>query len=374
MFNSYFDNGATSFPKPTAVAEYITRYLTECGGTYGRSSYGRTVEATSGVEQCRDLLATSLGLPNANGLVLTSGATFGANMVLKGIGFKSGRVLVSPLEHNAVMRPLEQLCKASNTRLKWEVLPHFSDGIVDVEALRAINLSDVKLVIVNHASNVNGAIQPIEAIKKALGGVALMVDVSQSLGHIEVEAARWGLDYLFFTGHKGLYGPSGTGGVYIKEPQTVSPLVTGGTGSNSHSYDMPTTMPDIFEAGTPNIVGFYGLLGALENRPLKGHTPLDFKNFLSEIKTIPNITIYCANSYSNQIELFSVSSKTKKPSTIAFELLHGFGIETRSGLHCSPLAHRSLGTFSDGTLRISLSAYHTPSDLEQMLNALKEVL
>ena len=272
--NRYFDNAATSFPKPAAVGEAVLRYLNEVGGPYGRSSYPRALEVSRTIEALRDRLAASFGLARAETLVFMPNATTAINTVLHGLLRGGGRVLTSPLEHNAVMRPLAAL--AARSGVTFGVLPAHPDGKVDVARLAEALTPDVSLVVVNHQSNVNGLIQPLPEIREALGAVPLLVDASQSAGSIPIRFDAWRLDYLAFTGHKGLLGPTVTSGLCLRDPAALEPLIQGGTGSTSASYDMPDFAPDRFEAGTGNLAGLFGLLAALDHRPAPQHSRQDF--------------------------------------------------------------------------------------------------
>lgn len=372
--NTYFDNASTSFPKPAEVAQQITLYLNTIGGTYGRAAYGRIVTATSLVEQCRDLLAGMLGTKTAHQVAFCTNATTGANVVLKGCGLKASHtVLVSAMEHNAVMRPLHFLSEQSGTLKQYKVLPALPDGTVDLDKLYKQDTAGVHTLVVNHVSNVNGMIQPMNEISAWAREkeIRLVVDASQSLGQVPVEADRWQAAHILFTGHKALLGPTGIGGFWGR---TLVPLVHGGTGSNSDRYDMPEVTPDMYEAGTPNITGIVGLLAALKHRPLPLHTPGDLLDCMNEIEQIPGITLYRANNPASQSELFSFTHQQLTPSALANKLYERHKIEIRSGLHCAPLAHRTLGTFPSGTVRIALSPYHTPHDLVYLIKAIRDVV
>jgi cysteine desulfurase family protein len=374
MHNTYFDNAATSFPKPPQVAEAISRYLNQEGGTYGRAAYERVRNATMQVEDCRDALAHLLGVQNAENIVFTANSTTALNAILFGLNLPKGtRVLVSPLEHNAVMRPLWHLQQTVGIEVK--TLPAGIDVSIDVDALEQMPSDECDLLVINHISNVNGVIQPIGEICRLAQakGWKTVLDASQSLGEIAVNADEWGIDFMAFTGHKGLLGPTGTGGFYAKNPSLLQPTIFGGTGSLSESYDMPDELPDRFQPGTPNIAGIVGLLAALENRPIPQHTHNDFLDCLNAIALLPGIHLYKANHPEQQGELFSLTHESLSTGELAQRLYDRHGIETRSGLHCSPLAHRTLGTFPSGTVRLSLSPYHTPADLEFLLKALTDV-
>ncbi len=369
--NRYYDNAATSFPKPPSVGAALVRYLNEIGGPYGRSAYPRAVEVSRTIEDLRDRLAAVLGTRHSEGVVFTPNATTAINIVLQGLLKGGGRVLISPLEHNAVTRPLAALVAARG--VVYELLPHFADGRVDVERINTRLTPDTRLVVVSHQSNVNGVIQPINLIKHVIGDVPLLVDATQSLGNIPVEVDAWRLDYVAFTGHKALLGPTGTGGLFLRNPALVEPLVYGGTGSSSDRFEMPEFLPDKFEAGTGNIAGLFGLLAAIENRPHAQHTFDDFAWLVESVQGLPDYTVYAAEDRTCQGDLFSLNHRTRDCSELAMALLRQSGIEVRVGLHCAPLAHKTLGTFPRGTLRIAPSVYHTRADLEHVYQALVEV-
>lgn len=369
--NSYFDNAATSFPKPQEVAEYITKYLNESGGTYGRSAYPRVLESSSTIETVRELLANMLGTAFPDRIAFSSNATSAINTILFGLNLKDCHILISPMEHNAVMRPLHELKRRYN--VEYDILPHGPDGMVDIERIGQYLKSSTKLVIVNHQSNVNGVMQPVREIKSKIGEIPMILDLAQSLGHSVLSIDDWGIEFAAFTGHKGLLGPTGTGGLYVKNPELVSPLTFGGTGSKSESFEMPEFTPDKYEAGTPNLAGIYGLLGVLKNHPKPSHDLNDFFNLLKEIKEIPNIKLYCASDIHAQGPLFSINHTRHDCGKISEALYSTFTIEVRSGLHCAPLAHSTLGTYPSGTVRFSPSIYHSKEDFEYLIKAIKTI-
>ncbi|HMA65362.1 MAG: aminotransferase class V-fold PLP-dependent enzyme [Fibrobacterota bacterium] len=371
MNNTYFDNAATSFPKPLAVAEMISTYLNDIGGTYGRSAYQRVIDASSGVETVRDLLAEKLHVENVDHVIFSFNATTAINTILSGLNLEKSHVLISPLEHNAVTRPLEIL--RGKCGIAIDIMPHFPDGRIDVDKIKSVIRDTTKLVIVNHQSNVNGVIQPIDKVKEVAGEIPVLLDLAQSLGHIPVELDAWNIDFAVFTGHKGLLGPSGTGGFFVRNPDLVNPLIAGGTGSRSESFEMPSFAPDKFEAGTPNIAGIYGLLGALENPCAKQYSQETYFEILDNISKFDFVKVLRAIDKNAQGDLFSLVHQRYDCSHVASALYTKYAIETRSGLHCAPLAHTSLGTFPNGSVRFSLSPYHTDSDLEYLYNAIKSM-
>lgn len=361
--NKYFDNASTSYPKPREVVEAICDFTVNMGGSYGRSSYPRAFLSTTLVEECRDMLAERLGV--SGGIAWAMNATGGSNMIISSLNLRKKKVLVSPLEHNCVMRPL----KAMGAIV--EVLPHFTDGRIDISRIKK---EDAHLVVVNHQSNVNGVIQPIADIKAALGDTPLFLDTAQSLGYIDVELEKWGVDYAIFTAHKGLLGVTGVGGLYAKDTTTLKPLLYGGTGSNSLSYDMPTLFPEFMEAGTYNMVGIVGLRAALGCTLEPYHTKNDFYDFLDEVRKLKGIEVFCAEDRNTQGELFSFRHNTIDGALLTSILSEEYGIECRYGLHCSALAHRTLGTTESGTIRVAPSIYHSCNELDYFVESLSKII
>ncbi|MCF7791507.1 MAG: aminotransferase class V-fold PLP-dependent enzyme [Victivallales bacterium] len=369
--NKYFDNAATSFPKPQNVGEEVLNYLNKTGGPYGRSFYKKALDVAVKVEDTREKLAELLKIYNPDNLAFSPNATFGLNTIIKSIVYSGSEVLVSGMEHNAVMRPLHQLGKERDFSMKY--LPTAVDGTVITERINEVVTDKTSLAVINHQSNVNGVIQPVKEIKQTLENTPVLLDIAQSFGAVDIQLDDWGIDYAAFTGHKSLLGPTGIGGFYMKNPELISPLITGGTGSRSESYEYPQNMPDKFEGGTFNIAGIYGLYGALANKPAPYHTNDDFFSFIKEIKKLKKFSIYSAVHKQYQGNVFSIKSKEKSCSELCRILSDKYGISTRAGLHCAPLAHKTLKTFPEGTLRISPSIYHTLDDFNYVIKALAEI-
>ncbi|MEG2527330.1 MAG: aminotransferase class V-fold PLP-dependent enzyme [Mucinivorans sp.] len=368
--NRYFDNASTSFPKPAAVAQAMSEWLASCGGTYGRAATPRVLDSVARVERCRNALSRLIGAKSeqSENLIFTHNATHASNLVLQGLDWADAKhVLISPMEHNAVMRPLEYLRQTRG--VSFQALPAASDGMIDTQALEKIDSRGVRLLIINHMSNVNGVCQPLGAIGRWAKErkIEMMVDASQSIGTEEINIEEQMIDYLIFTGHKALFGPMGTGGVWLREPQNVRPLIYGGTGSNSASYLMPPDLPDRMEGGTPNVVGLVGLLAAIENHPVARHTALDLQTTIDRIAAIDGVKLYGHGS------LFSIASSHIAPSALARQLYDHYRIEVRAGLHCAPAAHRHLGSFPVGTVRVATSPYHSAEDLAYLAQALERI-
>jgi selenocysteine lyase/cysteine desulfurase len=372
QYNKYFDNAATSYPKPPEVAQAIAHYLNEIGGTYGRSFYERSRLATAMVEETRELIAERIcgSRRHADHVVFTSGATSALNLVLQGIRLKGDNVFISPLEHHAVMRTLTAL--SARVGCKINVLPAKSDGLIDLEKTATLDFSRTAMVIVSHQSNVNGVVQPVTALKEQIGEIPLLVDAAQTVGrpHLTVEAEM--VDFITWTGHKALHGPSGVGGVFSGKLQLLEPMVFGGTGSNSESYAMPDESPERFEAGTPNLAGIVGLGAALRHPVASRHSREDYLRLLDELSAIKGLKLHRAADFAVQGDLFSFSCEGLDCGEVATHLYYQHGIETRVGLHCAAMAHRFLGTFPQGTIRIALSSFHTAEDLGFLAAAVRE--
>ncbi len=375
----YFDNATTSYPKPQALRRVLSSFYDHPIGSYGRSPDAATMAATTQVEQLRDRLAAWLGVHDADHVVLCENATFGINAILQGFAplrQKGAWVWLSPLEHNAVMRPLTALCQRYG--LHYAVMPHQVDGRVDVAQLNIMQPTEhPALAIVNIESNVNGVVQPVAEIAAAMRrwGVPLLCDATQCPGSAPLHTDEWGVDFVVFTGHKGLLGPSGTGGYYMRRPQDIEPLTLGGNGTHSESLMAVSEMPDRFLAGTPNLLGLTAWAAAMEEIPPYAIAPETWCRALDEVAALPDIHLHRALETENQGYLFSLTHKSLSPSELAYRLHHHFGIITRAGLHCAPLAHGTLGTLQGGgTLRISASPYQTADDLEYLLKALHGIL
>jgi cysteine desulfurase family protein len=366
--NLYFDNAATSFPKPKEAAIECARYLNDIGGPYGRSFYGRAIEVSRIVEETRTLLTESAGGSNPQNLIFTMNATHAINIVLKGLTFS--HAWTSPLEHNAVMRPLSALKRKNEIIINN--LPCGIDGRINIERCRSIEIEQDDLIILNHVSNVNGVIQPVEEIRKLFPCNRILLDATQSVGSFKIDIDPF--DFTAFTGHKGLLGPTGVGALYGKNLTVLDSLIEGGTGSRSSEIEQPRFLPDKFEAGTHNIAGIFGLRGSLLNRPAVMHSPDNFAQLLDEIFSIKNVTVLKANDPAHQSSLFSINIDGTDPALLAEMLYDDSGIETRVGLHCAPEAHRTLGTFPDGAVRFSVSPYHTKEDFEYLINAVHKAV
>ena len=376
----YLDNAATSYPKAPGVASAMADYVEKVGATINRSSYASAQEAGLVTLSLRERLCHLFNHPDPTHAVLTPGATAGLNMVIKGLLRPGDHCLVSSMEHNAVMRPLVQLEREG---VAFERIPCDAQGRLRLEALPGMIKLNTRLVVMAHGSNVCGTVQDAEAVGKICRerGVPLALDAAQTAGHIEVDFERFGLAALVVPGHKGLLGPQGIGALLLDADfaRRLTPLVAGGTGSASDSEELPGWMPDRFESGTPNMPGVYGweaALGWLENtgiETLENHEKTLSKRFLEGIYCLKNVKLYGATVPEGRTGVFSVGFLNCDNAEAAWRLEREFGILTRCGLHCAPSAHKTLGSFPEGSVRFSTGWANTEADIDAALSAIAAI-
>lgn len=376
----YLDNAATSYPKAPGVASAMADYVEKVGATINRSSYASAQEAGLVTLSLRERLCRLFNHPDPTHAVLTPGATAGLNMVIKGLLRPGDHCLVSSMEHNAVMRPLVQLEREG---VVFERIPCDAQGRLRLEALPGMIKLNTRLVVMAHGSNVCGTVQDAEAVGKICRerGVPFALDAAQTAGHIEVDFERFGLSALVVPGHKGLLGPQGIGALLLDADfaRRLTPLVAGGTGSASDSEELPGWMPDRFESGTPNIPGVYGweaALGWLENtgiETLENHEKTLSKRFLEGIYGLKNVKLYGATVPEGRTGVFSVGFLNCDNAEAAWRLEREFGILTRCGLHCAPSAHKTLGSFPEGSVRFSTGWANTEADIDAALSAIAAI-
>lgn len=376
----YLDNAATSYPKAPGVASAMADYVEKVGATINRSSYASAQEAGLVTLSLRERLCRLFNHPDPTHAVLTPGATAGLNMVIKGLLRPGDHCLVSSMEHNAVMRPLVQLEREG---VAFERIPCDAQGRLRLEALPGMIKLNTRLVVMAHGSNVCGTVQDAEAVGKICRerGVPFALDAAQTAGHIEVDFERFGLSALVVPGHKGLLGPQGIGALLLDADfaRRLTPLVAGGTGSASDSEELPGWMPDRFESGTPNIPGVYGweaALGWLENtgiETLENHEKTLSKRFLEGIYGLKNVKLYGSTVPEGRTGVFSVGFLNCDNAEAAWRLEREFGILTRCGLHCAPSAHKTLGSFPEGSVRFSTGWANTEADIDAALSAIAAI-
>ncbi len=373
----YFDNAATSWPKPPGVAEAMTHYLAEIGASPGRSGHRLAVDAARVVYGAREAVAELFHAPDPLRVVFGANVTEALNLALNGLLKPGDYVVTGSLEHNSVMRPLRAL---ERTGVGVTVVPCSQTGELDPQDLEAAIRPDTRLIVLNHASNVVGTLLPMAAAGRIARrhGLLLLVDAAQTAGAFPIDVQADAIDLLAFTGHKSLYGPMGTGGLVIGERVDVAqlePLKRGGTGSRSEHEEQPEFLPDLCESGTPNAVGLAGLgastrwvLGQGVAR-IRAHELALTGQLLAGLAAIPGVTVYGTRDARRQTATVSFNIAGLQPSEVGLRLDDEYGIACRVGLHCSPAAHRTLGTFPGGTVRFGLGMFNTRDEIAVALDA-----
>ncbi|MDP1662362.1 MAG: aminotransferase class V-fold PLP-dependent enzyme [Phycisphaerales bacterium] len=398
----YFDNAATSFPKPPQVASAVVRYMTRLGAP-GRGTYTEARSAAALIDQCRERISRLVNGPGAGRVVFTHNTTDALNLAIKGVlrhalASRRGRVhaVTTCTEHNSVLRPLRAMA-AESARVDVTIIAcDPSSGQVSVdELLDAVRPGQTALVAVNHASNVTGTLQPLSLIGPAVRAAGdwrplLLVDGAQSLGHTPFDMAGWCVDLLAFPGHKGLLGPQGTGGLVIAAGAEglVNPLREGGTGNRSELEQHPDTLPDKYEAGSHNTAGIIGLsegvrwLVAQRDGSVEGAAAVRAREerlmlrMLNGLAAIPGLRVLGPTAPADRVGVFSIVHASAAPAEIAQSMEARHGIITRAGLHCAPLMHRAIGTApargpGAGTVRLSLGPFLTEHDVDSAVGAIE---
>jgi cysteine desulfurase family protein len=374
----YLDNAATSFPKPEAMLAAMESYSREIGANPGRSGHGRSIDAGRIIYQTREILANLFHIEDPLRIALTKNATEALNIALFGSLRPGDHVLTTSMEHNSVMRPLRYLASHG---VELSVVPCSPRGGLDPDDVSKMLKKNTVLVIMTHASNVTGTIMPIAEVGRRVhekSNAMFCVDAAQTAGALPLDVNRMDIDLLAFTGHKSLYGPQGTGGLYIREglDQRIKPLSMGGTGSRSEFEEQPDFMPDKYESGTPNTIGFAGLnagvafvlsdsVEAIREKEMK--LTDRFRRRLSEESD--RITVYGPADVRQQTAVVSFNIEKMTPSDVAFHLEEKFHILCRPGLHCAPAAHRTIGTFPQGSVRFSFSVFTSDADVDRAVAA-----
>ena len=377
----YLDNASTSFPKAPRVATAMSDYITNRGININRGSYALAYDVEDIIYTTRQRLHTLFNGHDPSHVIFTQNVTMSLNMVIKGLLKAGDHVLVSSMEHNAVMRPLTQLLDKGIT---FDIISCDKTGSIQLESMDSLIRPNTVALIINHASNVCGTIQPLESIGSICKAhnLQFIVDAAQTAGVIPIDVKACHIDALCFTGHKGLLGPQGIGGIILTKEmaQTLIPLIAGGTGSFSHLETMPTHMPDAFEAGTLNLPGIMGLnegLSYIESQGMENihnHELGLTQAFLEGLQSIDGINIVGKQNIQTRTAVVSITIDGMDPANIAYELESTYHIMTRVGLHCAPRAHQTLGTYPEGTVRFSFGYANTHKDVKSALSALHRIV
>ena len=374
----YLDNGATSYPKAPGVGEAMLDYVNNVGANVNRSTYATASTAAMILLDTREQLCRLFNFDDPTHVIFTPGMTAGLNMLLKGYLKPGDHVIVSSMEHNAMMRPLVQL---ERNGVEFSRIPADRDGIARAQDIIPLIRPNTKLVAVMHASNVCGSLLPVKEIGAICmeRNIPFILDAAQTAGHYPIDFKELGLSALCAPGHKGLLGPQGIGVMLMDHEfaKSVEPLIAGGTGSASDSEELPPYMPDRFESGTMNIPGVYGLNAALAYILEKGvdsfraHEEVLTKRFLDGLKDIP-VRLAGTWDMDKRVGVIAVDFTGHDNAEAAFALEQA-GILTRCGLHCAPSAHKTLGTFPQGVVRFSLGYASTEADVDGALEAIRTI-
>jgi cysteine desulfurase family protein len=376
----YLDNAATSWPKPDPVIEAMNRFNSTIGSNPGRSGHHLSVEAGRIIFDTREILSQLFGISDPLRIAFTSNITHSLNIVINGLLKSGDHVITTSIEHNSVMRPIREL---ESRGVELSVINCSSDGAMDYGKIHKLIKSNTKLIVATHASNVTGTIMPIAEIGKISSsyGIPFCVDSAQTAGVLNIDVEDSNIDILCFTGHKGLYGPMGTGGFYIKKDleKNIPPLMFGGTGSRSEFEVQPDFMPDKYESGTPNAIGIAGLYAGIkyitdigiENIHLKERSLMN--RFTDGISKLKNVIFYGPENEKDRVAVCSFNIENLPPSETSFYLDENYDILTRPGLHCAPSAHKTINTFPAGTTRISFGYFNTTDDADAAIKAIYEL-
>lgn len=373
----YFDNAATSFPKAPGVSDAMKFYLDSVGASINRGVYASAQEAGLKTLILREQLCGFFHHSDPNHAILTAGNTASLNFVIKGFLQSGDHVLVSSLEHNAVMRPLKQL------GIDFDRVPCDAEGFLDLNAAEALLRPSTKLFVLNHASNVSGTVQDAKSVGTLckLHNIPLVLDAAQSAGHIPVDFDAFSLSALTVPAHKGLLGPQGIGALLLAPEfaQKLSPLFAGGTGSMSDSEELPRYLPDRFEPGTPNLPGIYGWSASMDYvnqvglAALREHEITLTKRFLDGLDGISGLRLVGTRELSRRVGVIAVDFLRMDNAEAADRLEREYEILTRCGMHCAPSAHKALGTFPQGVVRFSVGYRTTEAEVDCALRAIKEL-
>jgi len=374
----YLDNAATSHPKPESVYQRVDYVLRNVSANPGRSGHGMAVESDRLIFEAREAIAGLFGIPHPDRIIFTPNATAALNLALKGYLRPGDHCVTTSMEHNSVTRPLRFLSKAG---VEVEKVKVSREGVLEASDVSNAIKPNTTLVAVTHASNVIGTITPITELSKAAhrGGALLLLDAAQTAGSVPIDVATMGIDLLACPGHKGLYGPQGTGFLYISPKAHLKPILYGGTGSRSDLEQMPDFLPDRYEAGTLNTPGIAGLAAGVEfilsegAERIRAHEVNLCGLLMKGLSGIPGVRLYGVKDPLARASVVAFSVEGVDPASIGDRLDSEHGIAVRVGIHCAPDAHKAIGTFPTGAVRMSPGYFNTVEDIEAAVDAVSAI-
>ena len=375
----YLDNGATTFPKPKVVTDKIMECYLGYAGNPGRSGHKLAMKMDLEIYETREKICKLINGTEVLNVIFTFNATDSLNLAIKGVLEEGDHVITTSMEHNSVLRPLNQLRKEG--KIELSIVYADNKGYIDPQKIFEALTPNTKMIVTTHMSNVFGTIVDIKAIGDFCkeNNILYLVDASQSIGVLDIDVQEMNIDLLAFPGHKALFGPMGTGALYIKEGIIVKPLKEGGTGSYSHSIDQPDLYPDSLESGTPNGVGIIALgkgidfINEVGLENIRNHEMSLKNHFIELLKDNEDVILY-GTLDDRQGAVVSLNVKDMDSSEISYILSDEFDIYTRPGFHCAPLAHKTMGTEELGAIRFSFGYYNTLEEVEKTVEALLNII
>jgi cysteine desulfurase / selenocysteine lyase len=374
----YLDNAATSFPKPEETIDSVHHFLTFSGGNPGRGGHPLSIDAARIVFEARERLSSFINGKRSERLIFTQNGTESLNLAILGLVEEGDHVVTTALEHNSVMRPLDFLTKTRDVQVS--VVPCSTGGRLDLKALKETVSRKTKAVIVNHGSNILGTVQPLDGVREAIGDKLLILDACQTIGNIPIDVQRDAIDVICFSCHKALFGIQGLGAVYLREGVDPVPLKFGGTGSNSEFTEQPTSLPDRYESGTPATPAIAGLLGGLNFIDRKGLNEIMGKKraaaerIIEGLRRIGGITVYGdIDGGDHLLPIILMNVGNTQPSDVGYAC-NSADISVRVGLHCAPLAHKAIGTFPGGGVRISPGYFTDDDEIDRLMEVMKSIV
>ena len=381
MEKIYFDNGSTSFPKAPGVGDAIRDIIEHGAYNINRGGYEGAYEVADMVLTTREQLCRLFHFSESRNVVFTPSITYSLNYVIKGLLKPGDHVIVSSMEHNGMMRPLVQM---AHQGVSFDAAQADRDGVLDPQKVEDLIRPNTRAVMMLHASNLCGTMLPIQQVGEicARHGLIFVVDTAQTAGVFPIDMEKMHIDALCFTGHKGLRGPQGVGGMLLRDElcSQMTPLISGGTGSRSDSEEVPDFMPDRFESGTMNLPGIAGLhraLTYLEEYGMENIARQELaicQRFIDGALTLPDTRVVGKLTTQDRAAIVSLDFQKMDNAEVSFLLDNQYGVMTRCGLHCAPRAHKSLGTFPQGTVRFSFSHHNTPEEVDTCIEGLRKIL